>query len=129
MELNKFLKKQFIIEWCSLYWFVVLRCSYFFHLFLKISLPFVLQLDNVKYVHYLGAGLAFGMGTIFTWLQVYLSYRMIKIHCTHRTGTMFCSRLVIALTATIAVVGSIIFAFIKQWYLYLRALTTSTPGV
>ena len=75
-----------------------------FHLLTR--LYYFLQLDNSLTVHFVGAFLAFVLGAVYAWLQVYLSYKLLNQHCTK---AMFALRAVGSATTTIGLINSILF--------------------
>lgn len=68
-------------------------------------------MDNVLLVHFIGAGLAFLLGAVYSWLQCFISYHLLQLTCSR---PMFWFRVVLATITTIFLVGSI---------LHLSALT------
>ncbi|RXM35803.1 Transmembrane protein 150A [Acipenser ruthenus] len=54
------------------------------------------QVDNVKVLHYVGAGVAFPTSMLFACLQSVLTYRLAKTGCEYGVGHLRCSLTLLA---------------------------------
>ena len=72
---------------------------------INICCCFLFQETNVIIVHLIGAMMAFGLGTIYCWIQTYMSYKMRPMM---NTTCMCHTRLIICIVTTVSFIGSIL---------------------
>jgi len=63
------------------------------------------QMDNLLIAHYIGAMLAFVLGAVYAWLQVFISYKLLMFMCTR---PMFYLRFVASSFVTIFLLGTMV---------------------
>ncbi|KAF6018514.1 hypothetical protein EB796_023189 [Bugula neritina] len=78
---------------------------------LGVSMVGNFQMDNLLIAHYIGAGLAFVLGTVYSWMQVYLSYSLLVYMCSR---AMFYFRIVCSFITTLFLIGTLVGAQLYQ---------------
>jgi len=68
-------------------------------------------MDNLVIAHFVGAGLAFVLGTAYAWMQCYISYVLLMYCCSR---PMFYFRVIVSSITTIFLIGSILDIFYKD---------------
>ena len=72
----------------------------------RLNVPvFTLKMGNVLVVHLIGAGMAFGLGTVYSWLQCISTYHLLKLTCSR---PIFWVRVASSFIATVFLVLSIL---------------------
>ncbi|XP_067937733.1 DNA damage-regulated autophagy modulator protein 2-like isoform X2 [Watersipora subatra] len=71
------------------------------------------QMDSVLLVHFVGAGFAFILGSVYSWLQVYISFKLLMFNCSR---PIFFVRIICSLIVTIFLIGTVVGSFLYGVY-------------
>ena len=101
MEVNSLTEHLFVGDDCS------------FILLLEINSRYFFQETSVLAIHLLGAVMAFGLGTVYAWIQTTISYQM----CPHSTPYWLCHlRTVLCAISSITFIASILANITSQFH-------------